>query len=171
MFCPNCSEPKLSDATQFCKRCGLDLFGLSEFIESGEGGVVTPFDRRRKGLKQGVGLLAIGIVLMPVWMFIGAAFPPNDRLVESAPSTTVAEAIAWIGMWIAFLAGAVRVAYALLFESKRTTPRITENEQFKTSQRSNQLPSADYFRPADPGGWKTSGELFEKVKARHHGEL
>ena len=42
MFCPNCSEQKANDATQFCKRCGLDLFGLSEFVESGAGDVRKP---------------------------------------------------------------------------------------------------------------------------------
>jgi hypothetical protein len=171
MFCPNCSEPKPVDATQFCKRCGLDLFGLSEFIESGESSTVKSFDRRLKGVRQGSILFGIGLILIPVWMFIGAAFPPNDRMVESAPSTTVAEMLAWIGMWMSLIAGAIRIGYAFLFEGRQTFGSGLERSRAAKQKEPGALPSADYFRPADPGSWKTSGELFEKVKVRHSGEL
>ena len=171
MFCPNCSEPKPLDATKFCKRCGLDLFGLSEFIESGDGGSVRDFDRRRRGLRQASMLFAIGFILIPVWMFIGAGFPANDRIVERAPSTTAAEMLAWIGMWMAFIAAATRVAYALIFEHLQIFSTTSERPRFRKEKGPGALPSADYFRPADPGNWKTSGDLFEKVKVRHSGEL
>jgi hypothetical protein len=173
MYCPNCSEVKARDAAQFCKRCGLDLFGLSEFVESGEGGrFVVPSWGTRKGKRQGITLLGLGLILIPVWMFIGAIFPPNDRLIESFPSTTRLEMAAWIGMWMAFIAGTVRIIYSLVFENSRweRRSRVVGVE----SQRSaGTLPSADYFRPAQPENWKTTGELFERVKrnAKTSGDL
>jgi len=166
MYCPNCSEPKADGHTQFCKRCGLDLFGLSEFVESG--GVPRPEEKskRQRGVRQGVMLFALGLLLIPVWLFVAMIFPPNDRLVESAPSTTAAEGIAWIAMWMAFIAGALRIAYALLFEEGssdlRRAPGRRETES--TFRASEALPSADAFRPAQPGSWKTTGELYDHVK-------
>jgi hypothetical protein len=174
MFCPNCSEPKANETTQFCKRCGLDLFGLSEFVESGASDVRTPDakGKQAKGIRQGVKLLALGLMLIPVWMFIGIIFPPNDRLVESAPSTTALEAIAWIAMWVAFIAGALRIAYAALFEEKRSISSHRSGVG-PANKSAHGLPSGDAFRPTAPGGWKTTGELFEPVKrtARTSGDL
>ena len=173
MFCPNCSEPRPANDTQFCKRCGLDLFGLNEFVESGESSSGRPFDGRRKAFRQTGVLFAIGLLLVPVWMFIGAAFPPNDRLVESAPSTTPAETIAWIGMWMAFFAGALRMAYALVFDGKR--PIVSREMPAKTATHyaAQSLHSGDAFRPADPGVWQETDDLFEhsKRKVRTTGEL
>jgi len=173
MYCPNCSEPKANDATQFCKRCGLDLFGLSEFVESGANDVRATGVRskHRKGIKQGISLFAVGLMLIPIWMFAGVVFPPNDRFVESAPSTTPLEAIAWIAMWMAFIAGALRIAYAFIFENKRFE-RFNAPSTGSVPGSGGSLPSGDYFRPADPGTWKSTDELFEPVrKTRTSGEL
>jgi len=173
MFCPNCSEQKANDTTQFCKRCGLDLFGLSEFVESGAGDVRKPNPswKSQKGIKQGVTLFSIGLMLIPVWMFAGAVLPPGDRLVESVPSTTPLEAIAWVAMWVAFIAGTLRVAYALLFEGKSPVGSSPSSTGSFAGSR-GALPSGDYFRPADPGTWKSTDELFEPVrKPRTSGEL
>jgi hypothetical protein len=104
MYCPNCAAEKSLEHARYCSNCGLDLVG----------------DRKAytelKGLRHGIILLVIGLLLIPVWMFVGAAFPADDKLVESAPSTTPVEAIAWIAMWVMFLAGAARIAYSLIFE-------------------------------------------------------
>ena len=173
MFCPNCSEQKANDATQFCKRCGLDLFGLSEFVESGAGDLRKPNKkwRSQKGISQGVSIVSIGLMLIPVWMFAGVILPPNDRLVESAPSTTPLEAIAWIAMWMAFIAGGLRIAYARIFENHRPG-RSHPPVKGSIPGSGGALPSADYFRPADPGTWKSTDDLFEPVrKSRTSGEL
>lgn len=144
MYCPKCSEQVSSRATRFCTRCGADLGG-----------------DRRTGLKQGFVLLALGLIMVPVWMFVGAAFPPNDRLVESAPSTTPAESIAWIFMWAAFIAAAARMGYAFLFE--KAAPR-----QETTERNVDALPSGDTFEPAaKPGRWRTTHDLGD---ANVHGK-
>src|SRR5688500_16693432 len=146
MFCPNCSERKANDATQFCKRCGLDLFGLSEFVERGER--CQPFsqtDRPRNWMRQGITLFAIGLMLIPVWMYIATIFPANDRLVESASSTTPFETLAWIGMWMAFIVGSIRIGYSLIVENKKAGQRSSIAE---SKMRSGVLPAAVRFGPA-----------------------
>jgi len=145
---------------------------LSEFVESGAGDVRRPNPRwkSQKGIRQGVTLFSIGLILIPVWMFAGVILPPNDRLVESAPSTTPLEAIAWIAMWMTFIAGALRIAYTIVFENRRSggfKPPITGS----VPGSGGALPSGDYFRPADPGTWKSTDDLFEPVKRRTSGEL
>src|SRR5688500_8822488 len=101
MFCPKCASPILSESIQFCTKCGF-AFGEPTY--------------RKEAIKKSFVLIAIGLLLIPVWMFIGAAFPPDDRLVESSPSTTWPEMVAWILMWMAFIGGAVRLGYAWVFE-------------------------------------------------------
>ena len=172
MFCPKCSTAKAEGNTQYCTSCGLDLTGLGDFVQmSGERGSDA---RIRKGIRHGVTLLLVGAVLIPVWMFIGPMFPPADRLVEGAPSTTVLEQLFWILMWISFLAGAARIVYAYAFErgSSATGPASRKIAKVDTTEQRS-LPSADYFKPADPGQWRSSEELFEPVlkQRRTSGDL
>ncbi|MFL6467048.1 MAG: hypothetical protein ACJ72Z_03730 [Pyrinomonadaceae bacterium] len=170
MFCPNCSEPKTKDATQFCKRCGLDLFGLSEFVESGEKFNGRPIRKiSPKAVRQSISLFAFGLMLIPVWMYVSVIYPPENRPVESAQSTTPAEMVAWILMWMAFIASALRVAYAL-FENRRCA-RFNPPNTGSVPGSGGALPSGDYFRPADPGAWNSTNELFEPIKRRTTGEL
>lgn len=168
MFCPRCSESKAGDETVYCTRCGLDLSDLGSFIDE-------TFEARTdtgRGIKQGIVLLALGLLLIPVWMFIGAAFPPDDKLVESSPSTTWPEQVAWIVMWMAFIASALRIAYLLVFERPETrrhgTPILSLN---KSEDR--YLGSAEAFEAAQPGKWRTTGDLAQTTtrKTRTSGEL
>ena len=164
MFCPKCAEAKSGDETIYCTRCGFDLSGIDAVVVSGGLG-----DRkRRKGIGQGVKPLMLGLLLIPVWMFIGAAFPPADRLVESSPSTTWAEGVAWILMLMAFVAGVSRIAYALLFE--RAAGINARPGSIDQTQVRDALPSGDSFKPAAPGKWKTTDDLLMPV-ARTSGEL
>jgi hypothetical protein len=172
MFCPKCAKPKAEGRSQFCTGCGFDLTGLDDFVLSG--GALGSDARYRKGIRHGVTMLLIGIVLVPVWMFIGPMFPPHDTLVESAPSTTLLEQLFWIVMWMSFLAGAARIVYAYLFEqaSRSRGTSLPHIQQIDTEEQRS-LPSADYFKPADPGQWRSTEELFEPVlnPTRTSGEL
>ena len=156
MNCPNCREVREREAGQFCRGCGYQFAGT---------------EASRSGLKQGFVLIALGLLLIPVWMFIGGAFPADDRLVESAPSTTWPEMIAWILMWVAFLAAATRIAYSMIFESPSGEPHTVEEK--KDAVR-GALSSADSFEAARPGMWRsTTSELLDPivVKRRTSGEL
>jgi hypothetical protein len=159
MFCPKCSTPKSQKDTQYCTSCGMDLSELDDYFRRGTSGT------RNKGVQQGIKLVLLGVILIPVWMFIGPMFPPNDRLVESAPSTTWLEQLFWILMWVSFLAGAVRLGYALTFERRRLSDK-NENENVGSGDRPRSLADGAGFRPADPGGWRSTDELFDHVTSR-----
>jgi hypothetical protein len=117
-------------------------------------------------------LLALGLLLIPVWMFIGAAFPPDDKLVESSPSTTWLEQIAWIVMWMAFLASALRIAYSLVFESSETRRHSQPISSLNKSE-DRYLGSAATFEAAQPGKWRTTDDLAQTIigKTRTSGDL
>ena len=153
MFCPNCSNERTVAKTQYCVKCGYDLVGSDPAFQ--------------KGIRHGLILFAIGLFLIPIWMFIGAAFPPNDRLVESAPSTTAGEAIAWIMMWMTFIAAAARIGYAIFFQREvRSENSEKTNSALNSRNSNNALPGGDAFEPAAAGKWKTTSEL--KMQAGFH---
>ena len=156
MNCPNCREVREREAGQFCRGCG------HQFAEA---------EASRSGLKQGFVLIVFGLLLIPVWMFIGGAFPADDRLVESAPSTTWPEMVAWILMWVAFLAGAARITYSMIFSRSGSESHAFEE---KTEAVRVALSSADSFEAAQPGMWRsTTSDLLDPVvvKRRTSGEL
>jgi hypothetical protein len=100
--------------------------------------------------------MMIGVLLIPVWMFIGGAFPADDRFVESSPSTTWPEMIAWIAMWVFFIAGLARVGYAAIFE------RRNGGNDKEPQGSPSQLYAGDSFRAAKSEGWReTNVDLFE----------
>jgi len=172
IYCPGCGTRKEDSEARFCTGCGIDLKGVGFFVDSRGGEPVTSL----KGVRQGTRLILLGLLLIPVWLFIGAAFPPNDRLVEGAPSTTPAEAIAWIMMWMAFIAGAGRIAWATIFEADcdpagTSTSRL--KRRFSRKEAHKGLPSAARFEAARPGAWRSSGDLFQPAasRARGSGEL
>lgn len=168
MFCPRCSESKAGEDTVYCTRCGLDLSDLGSFVDE----TVKPRSRTGRGIKQGIILLALGLLLIPVWLFIGAAFPPDDKLVESSPSTTWLEQIAWIVMWMAFIASAMSVAYALVLERSETR-RHGQPASPLHNPEDRYLSSAEGFQAAQPGKWRTTDDLAQTVirKTRTSGEL
>ena len=161
MFCSNCGSECAVPNTQYCVKCGHLLHGSKAAF--------------RNGLKHGLTLLMVGALLIPVWMFIGVAFPPDDKLVESAPSTTMAEAIAWILMWMALIAAAARIGYAVFFQRNVPTEIAdgTPSALLRQKNRPNELPSANSFEPAASGKWRTTSELKVPVgfRQRPSGEL
>jgi len=190
MFCPRCSTRKTAVSTQFCSKCGLDLFGLDEFVDSDNSGHMNPNSSRsrnivsksqiQKGAEQGLLLIVFGLLLIPVWMYIPGLFPPDDRLVESAPSTTAAEMFLWILMWIAFIAGAGRIAAGLVlnaFHKREMEDRLESIREISLLDAGPatrpSLPAADLFRPADPGVWRATEDLVNSRfnKPRTTGDL
>lgn len=178
MFCPKCSEQQLSQETQFCSKCGFPTAGVKKLLQN-DGQIENEISNRQKGIRQGAKLILLSLVLLPAFIFLSAMFPPDDRLVESSPSSTWFEQIGWAILWTIFLAGAVRILYALVFERKSS---ISENISEKTSEKTkeinsgesrNALPPSESIPVSDFGKWKTSGSLYEPVykKQKTSGEL
>jgi len=113
MYCPQCGQQQASSEMRFCSRCGFPLGGVAELLA--QGGVLRSGDEqsqeqtlspRRRGVRQGVLMMLVGVVLVPVLAILkGSTFGPNmlDLLV---PLSAV----------ICFAGGMMRILYALIYE-------------------------------------------------------
>jgi hypothetical protein len=144
--------------TQFCTGCGMEMSNVDVLV-----GTRGRWPGGKTGVRHGFILLLVGLLLVPVWMFVGAAFPPNDKLIEGSPSTTPAEAIAWILMWVAFMAGVGRIAYSILFENSAGRATEGQRAQGPRSEGAPELPPGDDFQPAQAGRWKATDDLLDPV--------
>ncbi len=179
MFCPKCAEIRSNETTQYCRKCGFNLENLTSFVET-SGEMNSQTSLRQKGIRQGVKLILLSVVLFPIYVFLAPMFPPNDVLVESSPSNTWFEQISWAIMTTLFLVGIVRIAYAFVFENhfaeqKSNLQNNSENvkKSFKSSKRHKALPPSQTAPVSNFGKWKTTDELFEPifVKRKTSGEL
>lgn len=137
MHCPQCGEKQFSTQMHFCKSCGFPLDRVKELLVSD--GVSPSLEKesqkpgqspRRKGVRQGVILLFICMVLMPLTTLIG------NRRGDFLPMMFM-------------MAGLMRILYAVIFQegaprkkkhdgSLPYTPITTE--QLGTAQRGSALP-------------------------------
>ena len=110
MYCPQCGQQQIGDeGVRFCSRCGFQLKGVTALLHTG-GTLPQPGDwkrllrtTKREGIKQGVMLMLLGIVLVPVLAILNSyGFVPELFVALTAV--------------VCFLGGPVRMAYALLFE-------------------------------------------------------
>lgn len=114
MFCPQCSQQQVSDEVRFCPRCGFPLDGVAMLLASGG---VTPAARpgggeweygppspRLKGVRQGVMLWLLGVLLVPLLILM------TEEL------DILPEMVAIFVAMLLFMGGLVRMAYAMLLE-------------------------------------------------------
>lgn len=83
MFCPNCGQQQIADATKFCPRCGTQLAGLAEWLAGGAPLAVreapapppgpAPLSPRRKGMRRGAKVMFLSGVLLPFLIAMSAA--------------------------------------------------------------------------------------------------
>lgn len=167
MYCPKCAREIVSAEMEYCPGCGIGLGPVRSAVENGEA------PGPAKGIRQGVKLILLALVLFPAFVLLSAMFPPNDRLVESSPSSTWFEQIGWAVLWTLALAGAVRIAYAIVFERVKRTVSSEESQSSKEINAARTAKGLPEQREVPIGSWKTSGELFEPVFAKKHtsGEL
>ena len=103
MHCPQCGQGQISGEMRFCKGCGFPLDGVRELLATGN---ISPTldtegrkpreSPRRKGVHQGVMLLFIFMVSVPLYGLIGEpvfALPP-----------------------LFLMAGLMRILYAVIFQ-------------------------------------------------------
>ncbi len=173
MFCPNCAAEINSDETKFCSDCGFTIKAVRNIIEQNgtDEGEISNFE---KGLRFGVKLLLLAVILFPVFQILGGFFPPDDKLVESSPSSTWFDFLGNAILFVLTLTGIARIFYALIFE--RVVKREIETEKSIKeipAKEMNALPSSQSIPVSDFGKWKTTGELFEPIfsRAKTSGEL
>ncbi len=115
MFCPRCGQQQATDSMRFCSRCGFLMEGVMYLL--GNGGLLPQFPEevgekkispRRRGVKQGVLLMLIGILLVPIFGVM-SNFAPG-RLDNVFLFFTALSAI------ICFVGGPLRMLFAAIFE-------------------------------------------------------
>ncbi len=172
MFCPNCSQENSNEAMQFCSKCGFNLKGVRQIFENGAENEIS---NRQKGIRQGVKLILLSLILFPAFVLLSTMFPPNDVLVESSPSNTWFEQIGWAVLWTTVLSGVARILFAVVFEQNLVTAgeKAEQAKQIKTKTTKNALPPQQDIPVSDFGKWKTTGDLYEPVfaKPKISGEL
>jgi hypothetical protein len=118
MYCPKCGQSQVSADVRFCSRCGFPLVVVGSLLATGgvlpagvsgsEDGGMRPISPRRRGVKHGIGMLLISILLLPFFGIMNEAVGLPIRFMSLA---------AIVGM------GAIlRIIYALFFEE--TAPRF-----------------------------------------------
>ncbi len=180
MYCPKCSQPQPSEEMQFCSRCGLPLSNLKEIVLADgrtpqvrrSKAVEDSLSPRQKGVRQGVVLMLLSLVLIPAYVLLAALFPANDRLVESAVSDTPFEKISQAVLFTIFMSGLARVLYARLFqsgESLRASESETAIPRLQGSTSNYELPPAESIPVSGFGSWRTNtGEMAQSRSVREH---
>src|SRR2546423_2484960 len=115
MFGPGCGQHQATDSMRFCARCGFDMEGTMHVLA--HGGMLPQYQPppgektvspRRKGVKQGVLLMLIGMLLVPI-LGIMSNFAPG-RLENVFVFFAAVSAI------ICFVGGPLRMLFAAIFE-------------------------------------------------------
>jgi hypothetical protein len=113
MYCPQCGQQQASTEMRFCSRCGFPMSGVVELLASG--GVLpiqseqiqeTVDSPRRMGVRQGVMMMIVGTVLVPI---LGILYSFTER-------GNFLELLIPIAAVICFAGGLMRILYAVLFE-------------------------------------------------------
>lgn len=164
MFCPNCGNERMSEATIYCNRCGFLLTGTAELIANG--GVsptsIAPTNAkaispRKKGLKQGLFIFLLTFLVVPV---IGI-------FTEAIGAQPFAVGIAAVSL---FMGGLLRMVYALMFESgdpggatleqkgAALVQQIIAKQNAGALPESRMTPAADFLAP-QRGDWRDTTEL------------
>lgn len=179
MYCPKCSQPQASDETQFCSRCGLPLNGLKQMVLADGTTQVSQSEAneadlspRRKGVRQGVALMLLSVILIPAYILLAALFPAHDRLVEGSVSDTPFEKISQAILFTIFMLGLARVLYArFLLQGFSLGEGVDEAEvaHLKGAATNYELPPAQSIPVSGFGSWRAdTGEIAQPRRAREH---
>jgi hypothetical protein len=130
MYCPQCGQQQAMSEMRFCSRCGFPLGGVAQLLA--QGGVLKSaggeelrelaLSPRRRGIKQGVLMMLVGTVVVPVLGILNA----------HQEQTTLLEILVAVSAIIFFAGGLMRILYAMLFESPAPTANLAGASQEST---------------------------------------
>jgi len=161
MYCPQCSQQQISDEMRFCSRCGFPLGNVMQLVASG-GEVSTPEAPRKrkqsspmKGVRQGTWIILGSLIYT---LFVAVLSIIDDDF-----------AILFLVSAVAFLAGLIRLLYAVFVQDRRerkqqetqtNTPaaipgHATGNARYQLGQPSG-VPVDSFTRPI-----KTTAEVVQ----------
>src|SRR5262245_2787016 len=87
MHCPKCGQQQVSDEIRFCSRCGLPLTEIATVVANEgviPGRAAAKSSARTRGLKQGLFLLLMSLLVVPIAAIITIA---NDATPFVAAAT------------------------------------------------------------------------------------
>ena len=163
MFCPNCGQERVSEATKFCARCGYLLTGTEELLHRGgalgneSAAGPTPPSAKARGVKMGIFMMLLAVVLVPI---LGMLLTFGLGMRTPWP----------IGIVLFLLGGGglLRIAYALLFEEGASathtqqapyrTPELHVGSMHGELPPQQTYPAADYTSPGT-GRWRDTNDL------------
>ncbi len=115
MHCPQCGQQQVSEITRFCSRCGFQREGVAQLLAAGGvfpayplGAETTEKSAKWKGVRQGMILFLVGVLLVPI-MGVFSAFT-GGFLSEAF------QMLAALFALLCFVGGPIRMLYAALFE-------------------------------------------------------
>lgn len=164
MFCPRCGQEQMSDQTRFCSRCGFLMTGLNEIVVNG--GVIQtpgqplskPPSARRRGVRQGGGMILLGAFIVPLLGILSNIFGFRTEIVGLAAV-------------LFFLGGFLRLIYAVIFETGNPADKTLEENVVETAQKlMNKKPPvaelppqqsvpANFYAPPMQGNWRETNDL------------
>lgn len=160
MYCPQCSQ-SFSNNLQFCSKCGFPITEIRKILVSGgalkvatesEGDKLTA---RQKGLRQGIKLILLSIILYPLHMVVEGLLPSVEGTNMDELPQFMVDAL----LTILLLAGVIRILYTFAFDRKSSN-QSDEVSAFELNIPSSQyalsasqgIPASDFFnRPSDTG--------------------
>ncbi|MEK6337476.1 MAG: zinc ribbon domain-containing protein [Acidobacteriota bacterium] len=177
MYCPKCSQPQVTEETRFCSHCGLSLNNLKEIVSAGGLSKTVQAKEsaeqrspRQKGLRQGVFLILLSVVLIPAYILLAPLFSANDRLVESAVSDTPFEKISQTILLTIFMLGLARTLYARFFQAGASDAEgESDPVQLRGAASHQALPPVQGIPVAGFGSWRANtGEIAKPASVTEH---
>ena len=132
MYCPRCGQQQPTDSMRFCSRCGFAMEGTMHLLA--HNGILPVYQQstgekeispRRKGVKQGAGLMLLGAIIVPIFGVM-AGFAPQ-RLDNLFAFFAALSAV------ICFVGGPLRMLFAAIFEEGAPPMHFTPQMSYKVS--------------------------------------
>lgn len=174
MYCPRCGQQQISEETRFCSKCGFLLTAVTEIIAKGgalpqylSSGETKPLTARKKGLKTGGFIFLSGFLIVPLLAIITIALRVEPFAVAIAAILT-------------FVAGFLRMIYALIFESNNPSEATLEDNIYQTTQKlmnkkqtAKSLPPpqsipASSYNPPVASNWRDTNDLDKVPSVTEH---
>ncbi|HKR02755.1 MAG TPA: hypothetical protein VJT09_18900 [Pyrinomonadaceae bacterium] len=111
---------------------------------------------RQKGVRQGVKLMLLSVVLIPAYVLLAALFPAQDQLIESHVSDTAFEKISEAILFTIFLCGLARILYAYLFAraGNNSAEQEERGARLDTTSTRYALPPSQSIPVSGFGAWR-----------------
>jgi len=135
--------------------------------EDATANALTP---RQKGVRHGVMLVLLSIILVPAYVLLAALFPANDRLIESSVSDTPFEKISQAILLTIFMLGIARLLYALIFQKAAGPGDLKiDTAHLSGAPQNNALPPPRTNPAAGFSSWlKDTGEIIQSQSVTEH---